>query len=354
MKIGIYDPYLDTLGGGERYMLTLASVLAEKTDNTVDLFWDGGRDLIDRGGERFGLDVSKLTLFPNIFSSSYSLFQKIRITKTYDAIFFLSDGSVPTLSAKKNFLLFQHPIPWVRLGFFSRIKLRKISRIIVNSTFVKTSVDHSLRSDSFILYPPVTSVGLDLRKKENVILTVGRFTRDMNTKKQAEMIEAFKKMCDNGLTNWEFVVVGSSLPEDQDLVDDVKKGLTGYPIRVLHNVSYQTLLGYYEKAKIYWHAAGFGEDLHAHPERAEHFGISTVEAMSAGTVPVVFSGGGQKEIIDDKKNGFLWKTENELIGLTTQLIDDKELLFGIAKNAQERSVYFDEAHFRERVEELLK
>lgn len=353
MKIGIYDPYLDTLGGGERYMLTLGSYLSGKDQNTVDIFWDGSRELVDKGGERFAIDVSRVTLFPTIFSSSYSLLQKMRITKTYDAIFYLSDGSVPTLSAKKNFLFLQHPIPWVKAGFLTKLKLRKITRVVVNSEFVKQSVDRALGVDSLVLYPPVSSVGLDLRKKENVILTVGRFTSDMNMKKQEEMIAAFKKLCDNGLTNWEFVVVGSSLPKDQEFVDELKKGLTGYPIRVLVNVTYQTLIGYYEKSKIYWHAAGFGEDLTLHPERAEHFGISTVEAMSAGVLPVVFAGGGQKEVVEDKKSGFLWKTENELLALTTKLIDDKELLMGLAKNAYEKSLAFDLKHFQDSVETLL-
>ena len=38
MKIGFYSPYLDTFGGGERYMLTLASHLAKS--NEVEIFWD--------------------------------------------------------------------------------------------------------------------------------------------------------------------------------------------------------------------------------------------------------------------------------------------------------------------------
>ena len=42
----------------------------------------------------------------------------------------------------------------------------------------------------------------------------------------------------------------------------------------------------YRDAKIFWHAAGMKSDETIYPELAEHFGISTVEAMSAGCVPV--------------------------------------------------------------------
>ncbi len=43
----------------------------------------------------------------------------------------------------------------------------------------------------------------------------------------------------------------------------------------------------YARASIFWHAAGLGEDAEDDPNRMEHFGISIVEAMSAGAVPVV-------------------------------------------------------------------
>ena len=38
MKIGVYDPYLDDVGGGEKYMLTTAECLSN--DHDVTIFWD--------------------------------------------------------------------------------------------------------------------------------------------------------------------------------------------------------------------------------------------------------------------------------------------------------------------------
>ena len=38
MKFGFFSPYLDTFGGGERYMLTLASHFSK--NNVVNIFWD--------------------------------------------------------------------------------------------------------------------------------------------------------------------------------------------------------------------------------------------------------------------------------------------------------------------------
>ncbi len=59
MKIGIYDPYLDDLGGGEKYMMTIASCLSK--DHDVSIFWDSKKDL-EELVERFSLDISNLKL----------------------------------------------------------------------------------------------------------------------------------------------------------------------------------------------------------------------------------------------------------------------------------------------------
>ena len=32
MKVALYSPYLDTFGGGERYMLAIAEILSKKGD----------------------------------------------------------------------------------------------------------------------------------------------------------------------------------------------------------------------------------------------------------------------------------------------------------------------------------
>jgi hypothetical protein len=45
MKIGIYSPYLDTVGGGEKYMLTIAEGFSK--ENNVDVFLDSHLQTLD-------------------------------------------------------------------------------------------------------------------------------------------------------------------------------------------------------------------------------------------------------------------------------------------------------------------
>src|SRR6185369_8422589 len=110
--------------------------------------------------------------------------------------------------------------------------------------------------------------------------------------------EAFKKMVDRErVNNWKFFLAASVRKDDEEKFAELQKSAQGYSIEFFINKTNDELWDLYGKAKIYWHASGFGEDLEKHPSYAEHFGISTVEAMGAGAVPVVLHAGGQKEIV---------------------------------------------------------
>lgn len=353
MKIGIFDPYLPTMGGGEKYVLTIAAFLSKK--NTVFIFWNlADEDAIKKEAlERFNLDISSVIFTPNIFTNT-PIITKIRSTKSYDTILYVSDGSIPLLFAKKNILLFQFPVNWVDgKTLQTKLKLLSVKRIICYSQYVKNFIDKTFNVRSFVLPPPIATETSNKIAKKNIILTVGRFTKGMNAKKQEVLMDVFKKMCDEGLKNWTLVIAGSVLPSDYDFVKQLQKEVGKYPIKILDNIPYKNLTKLYNETKIYWHAAGFGEDLAIHPERAEHFGISTVEAMKNGAVPVVIRAGGQVEIVEHKKSGFLWTTEDELKSYTNVLIQNSKYLKEISRSAIERSKQFNEEKFFEKLENLL-
>jgi hypothetical protein len=45
----------------------------------------------------------------------------------------------------------------------------------------------------------------------------------------------------------------------------------------------------------YWHATGYSYSTEKHPGVQEHFGMTTVEAMSADTAPVPINSGGRSD-----------------------------------------------------------
>lgn len=351
-RIGIYDPYLDDNGGGERYMITIAACLSKSHE--VEILWNNKEDL-DFVGKRFELDISRLKLVNNIFSSSFSKIERIKISKTYDAMIVLSDGSIPFLNSKKTYLHMQQPIEH-RLSIKEKIKLKRIDKLIVNSAFTKNFIEEKYKKKCTLLYPPVSIPG-QKKQKENIVLHVGRF-RVMNVKtedykKQHFMIETFKEMVDEGLSNWKLLMAISLKDENDQRFLNMKKTAKGYPIEFLINAGKDELWNKAGSAKIYWHATGYGEDLEKYPNLAEHFGISTAEAMGAGIVPVVISAGGQKEIVDDNINGLLWKTKNEFKEKTLVLVNDKNLLEKLSNEAVKKAQKFSDENFCKKVHELI-
>ncbi len=92
MKIGVFDPYLDSLSGGEKYILTAAVCLSK--DNDVSIFWDKGTDIRSKAKEKLNIDLDKVKFSENIFKQGYPKVKRLRKTRDYDSIINLSDGSI--------------------------------------------------------------------------------------------------------------------------------------------------------------------------------------------------------------------------------------------------------------------
>lgn len=363
MKIGIYDPYLDDLGGGEKYMLKIAECLSSGHD--VSVFWDDKKDL-DTVLQRFSIDLSRVNISANIFSHNVSFAKRMIESRKYDAIIVLSDGSIPTVLSKKLFLHLQQPLPFSnKSGLKNMIKRARITKIFCNSYYSKSFVDKQLGMESVVVYPPVELYPKKV-KKENIILHVGRLrVRDVRTikngrneaigdyKKQGVMINEFKKLSSK-IPGWKFVLAVSVREDEETDFEKLKKEAGKSKIEFLVNKSNKDLWAIYSKAKIYWHASGFGENLERHPEFAEHFGISTVEAMGAGAVPIVINAGGQKEIVEDNVSGFLWNTLHELEEKTILLSSEEKIWETMSREAIKRAKDFAGDRFCAEIMKLIE
>ncbi len=356
MRIGIYDPYLDDLGGGEKYMMSIASCLA--SENEVFVFWDSKEDL-EAVAKRFSLNLDKVKLHTNIFSTTVSQWQRLKATHQFDVIIVLSDGSIPLTLSSKLFLHIQQPLEAIEPNsILSQFKRQRIAGVFYNSNFTKQynkKLFPNIRDA--ILYPPV-KLHNKKTSKENMIIHVGRY-REIegikdDYKKQHFMVNTFKELINDGLKGWEFIIAAGVRKEDEESFDTLQKEATGYPIKFLINISNEKLFEIYHRSKIYWHASGFGEDLQKKPELAEHFGISTVEAMGSGSVPVVINAGGQTEIVTDGLSGLLWNSKAEFKEKTLKLIKNEKLRKKLSENAEKRALDFSAESFCKSLNTILQ
>lgn len=167
---------------------------------------------------------------------------------------------------------------------------------LANSQFTREWTKRRWDVDSEVVYPPL-GICFTKRQKANMILSVGRFATGGHSKKQVEMVSGFRSWLGQGVQDWEYSCVGGlgGSPKDRAYFEKVRCLGEGYPVQVIDNVERKDLRKLYERAKIFWHAAGYNNDSEIYPKLEEHIGSSKVEAMAAGCVPVVINRGGSPD-----------------------------------------------------------
>ncbi|MFH0943421.1 MAG: hypothetical protein V1810_04585, partial [Candidatus Beckwithbacteria bacterium] len=110
MKIGLYSPFLrDNIGGGERYLLTVAQCLLPK--HQVDLIIGQAKSgLIDKFSQNFNLKLDGLNLVTGPFTPKFSGRERTKFTRQYDIFYYMTDGSFFISKAKLNAVHFMIPL----------------------------------------------------------------------------------------------------------------------------------------------------------------------------------------------------------------------------------------------------
>jgi glycosyltransferase involved in cell wall biosynthesis len=271
----------------------------------------------------------------------------------YDLLFQISDGSLPTSLAKKTIIHFQFPIQNVHgKSIRNRVK-SKFYKFVVNSFFTKKVIDQEFGVNSQVIYPPVDIFGFKPGAKKKYILYVGRFSNLMQHKGQEHLIKAFSNISSQ-LAGWKLVLAGGvGVGTETEQLDSLKKQSLGMPIELITNPSLMQLKSLYSSAAIFCSASGFGIDEELEPLKTEHFGISVVEAMAAGCVPVITNIGGHKEIVNSGKNGYLFDTLDHLQEKLISLAKSPPLLKALAQEAVVKSKIFDVQEFNNQFAKLI-
>lgn len=351
MKIAFYSPYLNILGGGERYLLSMAEILSKHHD--VYIFADNEIKRIAK--DFFNIDLKRINLLDKNLPAESNVLQKYLYFQRFQSFFYMTDGSIFFSGSGNNFLIIQSPSHIPKINLLGRLKLFNW-KFICYSDFIREIIRKKTGIESIILSPSIDTDILKskISEKKNVILTVGRFFPFPHNKKHDLLIRLFINNYKTHFQGWKLVIAGGlSEGGGQEILRNLKKESIGYPIDIETNLTYPKLVKLYKEARIYWHATGFGEDIIKYPEKAEHFGITTLEAMGAGCVPVVYGAGGQNDIISDGRNGYLWKNEDEFIQINHNLIENENELKKISGQARIRSKDFSITNFYENIEKLI-
>jgi glycosyltransferase involved in cell wall biosynthesis len=173
------------------------------------------------------------------------------------------------------------------------LDMMRTSSVFTNSEYSRKAIRKTFDIDSTVLSPPV-DVNLfrkavlfsSKNKRDDTILIISRVHP---SKKIENAIRLAKLLKQNGIGQ-HMKIVGNLSPSMLGYYHYLKQivqhqDLSDY-VNFQVNVSFDRLLSLICRAKVYFH-----------PLPGEPFGISTVEAMSAGLIPVVPALGGHTEFV---------------------------------------------------------
>lgn len=326
-------------GGGLPYILAIAAALSEM-DRVRVLFPAALR--LDLARQLFPVPLDGLSLESDLRPSSF--LREIADLAACHRRVIVQATEVPRLRGLRNaHLLCEFPFQR-RLGPGSRLRLALFRSVVANSAFTARWIERRWGRPARVLHPPVFPIAP--REKRPWIVAVGRFAGGGRSKRQVEMIEVFRT---TDIAGWELHLVGTA--QDPEYVHRATEAARGLPVVFHLDASRQELEEVCGAASLFWHFTGVGEDAEAAPERMEHFGIATAEAMSAGAVPVVVARGGQPEIVGEA--GVLWETKEECAEATRRLCEDGELRTRLGEAARQRAESFAFPRFAKRARELF-
>ncbi|KFM14531.1 Glycogen synthase protein [Marine Group I thaumarchaeote SCGC RSA3] len=297
MKIGLIQSVIGAGGGYDKVLFSLLEKLST-TNHTVTVY-TLGKPLVEIP-KKFKIEVFLPLRIP--FFGIYQTFldsKLIKKAKNDDMIINLTTNMLTTNKDQKTIFLYKNfSLPndknatsKYNHGFWKlyykpyKIILNKLknklenknTRIFGSSKFVAEKMTKILNCHVEVLYPPVEIESFKNNyEQKSGIVSVSRFAREKNL----EFMISIMSEIDEDLE-----IIGSAISKNNNYIKSLKKLIKSSNVKLLVNIPREELISHVKKSKVYFHTSN------------ETFGISVVEAMSAGCIPIVPNSGGHKETV---------------------------------------------------------
>lgn len=310
MNVGVFHPNLNSCGGAEWVALKIIDALRDN-GHRVTILTDSrinqekfmkvfGRKVIVDKALVFPFRIFDPGNFHNVYTNmirslvlkskcdvtidtfSGSILPGIDISYIHYPMLKLVEADLPSFRNKVFFF------PYRRFLEFSRRAVKE-KLFLVNSGFTAKAAKAEFGVNSHILYPPLSDDIINQNESElnryrnNSVITVSRIAPDKNL----TIIPYIAKFTNK---NTCFVIVGlhDSAKVLKTLLRLIGELKLSERVKVIPNVGRQDLKKILLTSKVYLHT-----------KVKEHFGISIIEAMSCGCIPIVHNSGGPKEFIPE-------------------------------------------------------
>jgi glycosyltransferase involved in cell wall biosynthesis len=321
--LALFTPYELIAGGGTRYILGIAEAFREVHD--VYLVTPSAMPVAAMVEVARNLGVRADHVIPLSWEDAHTR----ALARPFSYAVAFGNEPLPQVPglADRNFFVCQFPFPMhpddlaIRLIYLSHCE-----SIVVYSQYAEGHLRARLaeleapNKPIQIIHPAADLVAVEqeaVQREQKAILSVGRFF-DVGGKCQDRLIEAFRRLNREG---WSLHLAGAIYQGETryTMYEKCRRLAKGLSVRFYPNASRAEIGRLYAQSTCYWHGAGLGADSATEPEKFEHFGITVVEAMAGGCLPLVLAQGGPAEIVTPGHDGWTFETTDDLVERTLQL-----------------------------------
>lgn len=218
--------------------------------------------------------------------------------------------------------------------FKDKYRLDKNIYIIPTGIEIERFYKEKIKKDSVV----EVRKQLGLNDNDFVLLFVGRLGKEKNVD---FLIEAQKDLITK-IPNAKLVIIGDG-PEREDFYNHAKK------LKLLNNVIFTGMVPW-EKVPIYYQLA----DIFVTASTTETQGLTVIEAMAAGVVPVCIDDESFRLTVVDGLNGKIFKNKRDYKNIIFNLYNDKKSLNNMARQARLNADLHSSKHYAESVLDVYK
>ncbi len=298
MKIGIIHPYFDVIGGAEITTISLLDALKD-TSHAVTLYTTTKNIKIPSGIEICYVDRTS-------FPFAWSLQRILEIRKLFkktknEDLLFIASGNLVLTNTKKTVIIHCHSTfeselknsqkkysgyhaiyhNYIKKQLENQLKLLKKSTVhlVIDSNYAKEKISDLFKKEGEVIFPPVKIKENKIKNIEKTgIITIARFSPEKNLNFNLNVmknIEAPYKIFGNA--------VFSTQTNYYEQILNISK--TKKHIELFCNVDRNLIENYLNSSKVYFQSS------------IEVFGISVIEGIMAGCIPIVPNNSGNKETV---------------------------------------------------------
>lgn len=307
LEVGIFHPPLNVCGGAEWVAVNIINSLKKEDHRTVVLT----NQKIDQNrvesvfGHRVNVDNEIVLPFEfftstdlhNVYTDGLrTLFLKAKCDVLIDT---QSNATLPGA----NITYIHFPIlgrlkgiykSRLRAAYFfpyliyERREARNTKRLILsNSKYTSDAIKKITGINPSLLYPPISKTFYvnpsDINVRENIVVSVSRIAPE----KRLTLIPYIARLT-NRKIRFRIIGLKESAQELNQILTLIERNKVSDRVEVMTDVSRGDLQSILRKSKVFLHLT-----------HGEHFGVSIVEAMASGCIPVVHNSGGPREFVPD-------------------------------------------------------